>query len=196
MLYDFELAGRRVRLWQRTGESYEHVLMKALGYAMFVREFPALEIEQRVGLRYKPDLVARRGNDTDGADFAKPFAFWGECGTTALRKINWLLKHAGVARLGSLRSSTTRWRWLRNCAPRWIVATAPRNACSSSTLPTTSRRTRGNAPSNACRRIGIPESSFEFFLCKIPYHSLFVKGKHGGCPGEWNTLQARRTQMC
>jgi hypothetical protein len=99
MLYDFELAGRRVRLWQRTGESYEHVLMKALGYAMFVREFPALEIEQRVGLRYKPDLVARRGNDTEGADFAKPFAFWGECGTTALRKINWLLKHAGVARL-------------------------------------------------------------------------------------------------
>ncbi|MGI9106860.1 MAG: hypothetical protein ACR2G4_11490 [Pyrinomonadaceae bacterium] len=97
MLYDFELAGRRVRLWQRTGESYEHVLMKALGYAMFVGEFPALEIEQRVGLRYKPDLVARRSNGS--ADFSKPFAFWGECGTTAVRKINWLLKHAGVARL-------------------------------------------------------------------------------------------------
>jgi hypothetical protein len=93
MLYDFELAGRRVRLWQRTGESYEHVLMKALGYAMFVGEFPALEIEQRVGLRYKPDLVAR------GAEFALPFAFWGECGQTAVRKTAWLLKHAGVARL-------------------------------------------------------------------------------------------------
>jgi hypothetical protein len=93
MLYDFELAGRRVRLWQRTGESYEHVLMKALGYAMFVGEFPALEIEQRVGLRYKPDLVAR------GPEFAPPFAFWGECGQTAVRKTAWLLKHAGVARL-------------------------------------------------------------------------------------------------
>jgi hypothetical protein len=95
MHYDFELAGRRVRLWQRTGESYEHVLMKALGYAMFVSEFPALEIERRVGLRYKPDLVAR------GADreFGGPFAFWGECGQTAVRKVNWLLKHAGVARL-------------------------------------------------------------------------------------------------
>jgi hypothetical protein len=95
MLYDFELAGRRVRLWQRTGESYEHVLMKALGYAMFVAEFPALEIEPRVGLRYKPDLVAR------GADheFEAPFAFWGECGQTAVRKTLWLLKHAGVARL-------------------------------------------------------------------------------------------------
>ena len=95
MIYDFELAGRRVRLWQRTGESYEHVLMKALGYAMFVGEFPAMEIEQRVGLRYKPDLVARG----DGAEFALPFAFWGECGQTAVRKTAWLLKHAGVARL-------------------------------------------------------------------------------------------------
>lgn len=95
MLYDFELAGRRVRLWRRTGESYEHVLMKALGYAMFVGEFPELEIERRVGLRYKPDLVAR----SDGAGFALPFAFWGECGQTAVRKTAWLLKHAGVARL-------------------------------------------------------------------------------------------------
>jgi len=95
MLYDFELAGRRVRLWQRTGESYEHVLMKALGYAMFAGEFPALEIERRVGLRYKPDLVAR----SDDAEFASPFAFWGECGQTAVRKTAWLLKHAGVARL-------------------------------------------------------------------------------------------------
>ncbi|HLL71604.1 MAG TPA: hypothetical protein VK363_09240 [Pyrinomonadaceae bacterium] len=95
MLYDFELAARRVRLWQRTGESYEHVLMKALGYAMFVAEFPALEIERRVGLRYKPDLVALGA----GREFDAPFAFWGECGQTAMRKVNWLLKHAGVARL-------------------------------------------------------------------------------------------------
>ncbi len=94
MLYDFELAGRRVRLWQRTGESYEHVLMKALGYAMYVGEFPNLEIEQRVGLRYKPDLVAR-----SETEFALPFAFWGECGQTTVRKTAWLLKHAGVERL-------------------------------------------------------------------------------------------------
>lgn len=91
MLYDFQLAGRRVRLWQRTGESYEHVLMKALGYAMFVEEFPQMEIEQRVGLRYKPDLVAR-GENGD-------FHFWGEAGENSSRKTLWLLKHARVERL-------------------------------------------------------------------------------------------------
>lgn len=78
-------------MWQRPGESYEHVLMKALGYAMFVKEFPHLEIEVRVGLRYKPDLVAR---ETDGR-----FSFWGECGANSLRKTAWLLKHAKVDKL-------------------------------------------------------------------------------------------------
>ena len=92
VLYDFELAGRRVRLWKRLGESYEHVLMKALGYAMFVAEFPTLEIEQRVGLRYKPDLVAR---DAPGGRLL----FWGECGANSLRKTVWLLKHTRVERL-------------------------------------------------------------------------------------------------
>lgn len=91
MLYDFELRGRRVRLWQRTGESYEHVLMKALGFAMFVDEFPDLEIEKTVGLRYKPDLVAQNA--------AGEFVFWGECGANSVRKTAWLLKHARVERL-------------------------------------------------------------------------------------------------
>jgi hypothetical protein len=95
MHYDFELAGRRVRLWQRTGESYGHVLLKALGYAMFVGEHPRLEIELRVGLRYKPDLVARV--ETGGAGVR--FPFWGECGMVTMRKVAWLLKHGGVGRL-------------------------------------------------------------------------------------------------
>lgn len=91
LVYDFELAGRRVRLWKKPGESYEHVLMKALGYAMFIGEFPGLEIEMRVGLRYQPDLVAR--------DDTGRFLFWGECGANSVRKTVWLLKHGGVERL-------------------------------------------------------------------------------------------------
>ena len=95
MLYDFELAGRRVRLWQRPGETYGHVLMKALGYAMFVGEFPDLEIERPVGLRYKPDLVAPAG----GEEGRRRFKFWGECGLVTMRKVAWLLKHGQIERL-------------------------------------------------------------------------------------------------
>jgi hypothetical protein len=58
MLHDFELAGKRVKLWQRLGESYDHVLMKALGYTMFACAFPSLEIERKVNLRFKSDLIA------------------------------------------------------------------------------------------------------------------------------------------
>lgn len=91
VLYDWELAGRSLRLWKPVGESYEHVLMKALGYAMFVSEYPNLQVEQKVGLRYKPDLVSR---DEHGR-----FHFWGECGSVTIRKLGWLLKHARVERL-------------------------------------------------------------------------------------------------
>ncbi|MCY7375053.1 MAG: hypothetical protein LH472_03680 [Pyrinomonadaceae bacterium] len=91
MLHDFQIAGQKVRFWQRAGESYGHILMKALGYAMFVSEYPALEIEVKVGLRYKPDLVAR--ND-DG-----DFLFWGEAGANSLRKTAWLLKHTRTEKL-------------------------------------------------------------------------------------------------
>ena len=85
MLHDFRLAGEKVRLWQRRGESYEHILMKALGYAMFAEKYSTLEIEVKVGLRYKPDLVAR--------DAGGEFLFWGEAGANSIRKTAWLLKH-------------------------------------------------------------------------------------------------------
>ena len=91
MVYEFHLAGQRVRLWQKTGETYQHILLKALGFAMYAPLFPTLEIETRVGLRYRPDLVAR---DAQGR-----FLFWGECGLNSLRKTAWLLKHAGVEQL-------------------------------------------------------------------------------------------------
>ena len=91
MLHDFRLAGQKVRLWQRNGESYEHVLMKALGFAMFTSEYSTLEIEMKVGLRYKPDLVARDDNGE--------FLFWGEAGANSLRKTAWLLKHTRLRKL-------------------------------------------------------------------------------------------------
>jgi hypothetical protein len=99
MLYDFELVGRRVRLWQRRGESYGHVLMKALGYAMFVGLYPSLEIELPVGLRYKPDLVALNEAEDGRPRTGARFRFWGECGMVSMRKVAWLLKHGDAERL-------------------------------------------------------------------------------------------------
>src|SRR5215213_9664064 len=99
MLYDFELVGRRVRLWQRRGESYGHVLMKALGYAMFAPVYPGLEIELPVGLRYKPDLVALNGGGGGPPRAGARFLFWGECGMVSMRKVAWLLKHGDTERL-------------------------------------------------------------------------------------------------
>src|SRR5215210_6807625 len=99
MLYDFELAGRRVRLWQRKGETYGHVLMKALGFAMYVAEYPGLEIELPVGLRYKPDLVALNDGGGGGPRAGARFLFWGECGMVSMRKVAWLLKHGDTERL-------------------------------------------------------------------------------------------------
>ncbi len=91
MLHDFQLAGQRMRLWQRNGESYEHILMKALSYAMFYEKYPTLEIEMKVGLRYKPDLSVQTGE--------RDFAFWGECGANSLRKTFWILKHTRTEKL-------------------------------------------------------------------------------------------------
>ena len=91
MLHDFTLAGKRMRLWQRPGESYEHILMKALGYAMFAPDYPNLEIEIRVGLRYKPDLIA--------INEPGDFAFWGECGQNSIRKTHWILKHTRTEKM-------------------------------------------------------------------------------------------------
>ena len=91
MLHDFNLAGKRIRLWQRTGESYEHILMKALGFAMFVREFPNLEVETKLGLRYTPDLIAFNAEND--------YALWGECGQNSIRKTHWILKHTRTEKM-------------------------------------------------------------------------------------------------
>jgi uncharacterized protein YaeQ len=89
--YHLRLAGERLTLYKRAGESYEHVLMKALGYAMYAPIYPKLEIERRIGLRYKPDLVA--------LDDTNEIEFWGECGAVSFRKIAWLAKHSSARRI-------------------------------------------------------------------------------------------------
>ncbi len=90
MLHTFILAGNTVRLWQNAGESYEHVLMKALGYTMFIGDYPNLQIETKIGMRYKPDLIAADESSVD---------FWGECGINSIRKTLWIMKHTETKKL-------------------------------------------------------------------------------------------------
>lgn len=97
--YHFRIAGQRITLYKKNGESYEHVLMKALGFAMFRPQFPNLEIEKRIGLRYKPDLIAL--NELGKAEF------WGECGQVGLRKIAWIAKHSGTRQLALFKFNIT-----------------------------------------------------------------------------------------
>lgn len=89
--YHLRLAGERLTLYKRAGESYEHVLMKALGYALFRPTYPTLEIERCIGLRYKPDLIA--------LDVMQQIELWGECGVVSFRKIAWLAKHTRARRI-------------------------------------------------------------------------------------------------
>lgn len=88
MLHVFTAGNEKLRLWQATGESYEHVLMKALAYSIFVGRYPNLQVEIRVGLRYKPDLIAI---DEDGE-----FDLWVECGMVSLLKTAWLMKQTSA----------------------------------------------------------------------------------------------------
>lgn len=91
MLHNFQIRGESLRLWQSPGESYEHVLMKALAYGIFEPEYPGLLVERRVGLRYKPDLIA--------IDEKGEFELWVECGMVTLTKTAWLMKHTTAKRL-------------------------------------------------------------------------------------------------
>ena len=91
MLHVFRLGGQKLRLWQSRGESYEHVLMKALAYSIFIDGHPDLQIEVKVGLRYKPDLIAI---GSDGS-----FDLWVECGMVSLAKTAWLMKHTSARKV-------------------------------------------------------------------------------------------------
>lgn len=91
MFFRFEVRGEKLLLYKRRGESFEHVLMKALLYGLASARFASLEIERNLGGRYTPDVVAVDG---DGR-----VAFWGECGDVSMRKVAWLAKHSGAGEL-------------------------------------------------------------------------------------------------
>jgi hypothetical protein len=82
--WTFKAYGRQVVFIKRPIESNEHVLMKALLWALYLPTYPSLSVEVSIGDRYKPDLIACRD---DGAPL-----FWGESGKVGREKIRSLAR--------------------------------------------------------------------------------------------------------
>ncbi len=81
----FRSGNASIVLIKRPVESIEHVLQKALLWAMYLPMYPALRVEVPFSAtsRYKPDLLALNGD--------RPI-FWGECGVVSLAKLEDLLR--------------------------------------------------------------------------------------------------------
>jgi uncharacterized protein YaeQ len=88
---------RKLVLAKGPGESERHVLLKALLFARYVRDYPDILVERGVGLRYKPDLVALGPY--------QQIQFWGESGETSRQKIGWLIRHVREGHLAFARQS-------------------------------------------------------------------------------------------
>jgi hypothetical protein len=86
-------AGQTLVLVKRPEESGEHVVQKALLWAMYLPAFPTLRVEQRLPWpsRYKPDLYAL---DPTG----QQATFWGECGVVGVDKLRDVLRRHPATR--------------------------------------------------------------------------------------------------
>jgi hypothetical protein len=76
--------GRQVVFVKKPVESTEHVVMKALIWALYLPQHPHLTVEVAIGDRYKPDVVALD-------DRGEP-VFWGEAGDVSTAKIRSLAR--------------------------------------------------------------------------------------------------------
>jgi hypothetical protein len=76
--------GQQVVFVKRRYERTEHVVMKALLWALYLPAYPDLKVEVHVGDRYKPDVVSLD-------PWERP-RFWGEAGRISPEKIETLVK--------------------------------------------------------------------------------------------------------
>lgn len=100
---------------KKAGERKEHVLMKALLWALYLPDYPDLTVEVGVGDRYKPDLVSLD-------DRGQP-RFWGEAGRVSLAKMRSLARryprtHIAIAKWDSSLQALEELRSLLNTSKR------------------------------------------------------------------------------
>lgn len=78
--------GAKLVLAKKRGESIEHVLMKAVLWALYRPLFPGVRVEAPIGDVFKPDLVAL-APPPGGLAYGDPAPiFWGEAGKVSADK--------------------------------------------------------------------------------------------------------------
>jgi hypothetical protein len=82
--WTFRASGAQVVFVKRRNERTEHVIMKALLWALYLPQYPDLAVEIPIGDRYRPDVVQL---DLQGIP-----VFWGEAGHVSPRKVRSLAK--------------------------------------------------------------------------------------------------------
>ena len=97
--WTFRAHGQQLIVVKNSLEKASHVYMKAFLWALYRPLFPGLVVEQSLGLRYKPDVVAL--DERNGSP-----VFWAEAGQVALEKLGKLFKrfpatHFAVAKWAS-----------------------------------------------------------------------------------------------
>lgn len=90
--------GRQVVFIKKRQESREHVIMKALLWALYLPDSPQLQIELSIGDRYRPDVVQL---DPTGHS-----CFWGKAGQVGLAKIGRLVRRYPSGHLAFARWAT------------------------------------------------------------------------------------------
>lgn len=82
--WTFKAHGKQVVFVKHAKEQSQHVVMKALIWALYLPEYPNVSVEIPVGDRYKPDVVALSPE-------GQPL-FWGEAGKVSADKIRSLIR--------------------------------------------------------------------------------------------------------
>lgn len=97
--WSVRVGDRRLVLTKKRNESSEHVLVKALLWALYLPDFSDLSVEISIGDKYKPDVVQL---DATGAP-----TFWGESGQVGKRKLEALLRRYRVTHFAFAKWSTS-----------------------------------------------------------------------------------------
>ena len=83
---------RKLVLVKRRGESIEHVVMKAVLWALYLPDYPEMQVEVSIGDAYTPDLV-QQAPPPGGLAYGDPEpVFWGEAGKVSADKWRSLLR--------------------------------------------------------------------------------------------------------